>query len=449
MPKKSHKFDVRNACVDDIIAHLQRNEFAQDSMIDIFADDKLAVTDWVISLTELADDGYIDIHFSERKSAHLEINYLLSDLVQNGYYRALDKFSQFFQDRNISVVEVIGNNRYLRRIEFDNNVSCEAKLLTLQWICNKVSNEKFSAMIQYSVSDAIQEGDVEILTWLIDRDAIFEYNYINILRRPIDTLNWLWDHYLQSRIEFKYDEYTICGMINNISQFDINYDEKLNELLLVLDWFYDRRDQIEFKYNAECFDNYAAGNAKFLQVFEWFYARRDELGFKYNRCIDYVCSYFLYSEDIIPILDWFWSRRNEIGFRYTSDAVDRCHSVKILQWFYSHVDEIEIKYTSMSITHAIQSLKGNKSKPAYCGKDIILWWRDHEEFEFRYDPTCAFKSNIDTLNFWFENLPNYPLTMNCHAGDKAFVKFILENLDKLTVIGDVDKVRLSLADELT
>jgi hypothetical protein len=109
------------------------------------------------------------------------------------------------------------------------------------------------------IDAAIERADMEILDWYLNKIDIipFKYSVICIRDKPIKVLNWIYDAYQKSLIPFVHDEFTISNYL--LKMMDITTDmsnaDCVNELMNILNWFYDRRDQLEFKYNENLFSD--------------------------------------------------------------------------------------------------------------------------------------------------------------------------------------------------
>ncbi len=128
---------------------------------------------------------------------------------------------------------------------------------------------------------------------------------------------------------------------------------------ILLDWFYDNREDIPFNYSIQSMD-LASSNNK-INVLNWWLLKKDVLELKYScSSIDFA-SY----KGNINVLNWWFKSGLEI--KYSSDSLDSASSennINVLNYFFD--SKIPLKYTNYAMDLA--------SSNGYI--DILNFWFD-------------------------------------------------------------------------
>jgi hypothetical protein len=241
----------------------------------------------------------------------------------------------------------------------------------------------------------ITGGNIPLLKWFYHKLSLnglaFNYCKIRIEENPIEVLNWLWGLYTNGEIKFEYDDMIfdrVCG----------------SDLMDVLNWFYDRRNQIQFKHSSVFIDTLQSRHIIdiVMSVLNWFAVRRNEIKLNYSS----MCT----STISIPVLDFWWGLRNELEFKYDEYGISFCisyDSASGMQWWYDRSNEIQFKYHRNSIRHL--------------GPKCRAWWEDH-------------------MNEFVLELGLYDAAYMT----SQLATWCLDNFDKFKITNDEDKIKKSL-----
>jgi hypothetical protein len=312
------------------------------------------------------------------------------------------------------------------------------------------------------VSDwMLSHGFIDILNWytgvLNDHGIEFKYEPLYLIHKPLDTLNWLYHKHVNNGWEFKYED----NMLTDWLQFSAN------KMFDVLNWLWDRRDTIGFKYDEAFLSRMESANTKVLTWF-WDHHINDELEFKYNsESLNYACR----CGDNFDVLDFWYDRRHQLELKYDCTVLTFAHkSIDVWNYWYNRKHDLEFKYCRTIIDQTLQfeytydRTDGviihdqNHSTDLKIAK--LRWWLDRkDEFEFQYSPyVLEYASCNDNCNeifdYWLDNLSEYPLKINYdiivdmikYVNDFGRMRFkwILKNIDRITVEGDMDAIKLLL-----
>jgi hypothetical protein len=341
------------------------------------------------------------------------------------------------------------------------DVKCksEDKIRTLNWYLSIWGFEKLLPMIINYMSMHLILGDIPVLNWFIDQHELanmsFKYELKSLNVNAIEILNIMY-----RRLDnFSYHEDFIFGCSQYLRNSYISYNlgsvvnMSIDSLMEIIDWLYERRNDIGFKYNDKLFSSYIVGNPGYIRVLNWLYDH--DMDFKDSGHAINVAGGF--GVQGIRVLNWFWDRRHEIEFKYDSYCIDYCNHVDILKWWYDRRDEIELKYSEQCISIAIHTLTDSYEESNEYVKrrsmDIIQWWIEHANvLEFKYNPQNVINFNVQSLTWWLDYVC-YPLELDvdfldaniCSDSEYAPVaEYILNNMSRFVIHSDEEEIRTLL-----
>jgi hypothetical protein len=428
-----------NASDDDLIAAILSGTVSFYRHYEfIFNDRRLNVMQWIYSVMRI-EEHILYIYANDKVIHQFHIYTLIDALIDECQMEALESLYQQIHSQ-YDFGECTFN--------FEFKLSHELNVKVFDWWYGKFGTDcMFDPDV---ITDLLTNGNISMLNifWdtLASNDMSFEYEQpLRIKVRPLEVLNWLWDHLGESK--FIYDDTMLTNYWRSYRSY---YCADQDELIDILNWLWSHYDQLEFKYNDQLF-NYIPNN-RFVAVLQWFYDRRDRLEFKYQAdCMNRAAIF-----GFINILDFFYSHRNELPLKYTRDAVD-LSDIVTRQWFYDRKDEIEFKYSALAISFSIagttdtiyedkiidgktlQCMRRVHKYDAHtgetCGIAAVQWFYDRRDvLEFLYDPLMATdiitkiyavlsetfesrsESDVSTdhahrvLEYWFTHMSDVPFT---------------------------------------
>jgi hypothetical protein len=173
-----------------------------------------------------------------------------------------------------------------------------------------------------------------LFNWFYDKKIIYIVDKASV-NGDLNVIKWCYER------KFEKFEYSNRSVDNTSAYGNID----------ILDWFWDKRNEIEFKYSEYAITN-ASRNGQ-VKVLDWFYSKRNEIEFKYSSmAVDSACG-----NGHINVIDWFWERRNEIEFEYMVYGLDNAIAngyINVLEWFLEKSPDVYIDHS-----YDLTSLKPN------------------------------------------------------------------------------------------
>jgi hypothetical protein len=321
----------------------------------------------------------------------------------------------------------------------------------LQWWFDKFDLDS-PLFLPRTFDSLIIRGDMNIFAWyervLSGRtDVHLSYNKLMLRNNPMETLNWLYRMYQCSHMKMVCNDSTLYECINSLS-----ITAKVPGMFVkVIEWFYERRDQLGFSYTADLLDYQHPWI--YDDVLDWFYSRPD-IEFKYDhRSIDSASE-----SGNTSVLNWWFKHRHQLQLKYTEASMDRMR-YNMFRWWVRCKDHLELKYTNSSMDDGSHNMtlvwydSRNDLELKYTSKVILncmynvcalKWWFDHtDELEFKYDPLMLqYLGNgcIGSLNLWLTRIDTYPLVLCTLNINNEVLEWCSNHLDKLTVECNTDNL---------
>ena len=197
----------------------------------------------------------------------------LFEIVYENTYKKIDKIDS---DDLIDILE-------FTRIDNNNNViisNTNKKIKKQEDKCNNERDwisEKYVRLIRYfkipvneyfKVHEISADSTIEELEWWFRSGLFMKYTEIVIdLCNNINVLEWWLNKGLNNQLLFKYSE-------------DAMYNACLSNNIKLMDWWYNvnKNTKYKLKYDSRCMD-YATN----IDVLEWWFDKKDEIELKYTK----------------------------------------------------------------------------------------------------------------------------------------------------------------------